>query len=440
MATQNAPESMYRSTEGLGVWEHRGKVAVAGIGSSPTSRRWDETVDNSVAAWQILAVEKCLEDAGITKDEIDGVVACPQGMGEPWTPRDIPEDFAKRYIATEGDPNDGLSGVSADFLVANMGLKNVKFTSHGPGCISTAFVVAAQAVGSGMTDACLVIRGTGNIAGRYGQYGAAAANVARGNQQWTNTWGWQLIPQIAYGFNEYCRKYGSNHDKMAPYVVNQHRNGLMFPEGFYYQNRPEALTVEDYLSARWVCKPMGLYDADMPIQVAVAYLFTTAERAKDMKQKPVYILNHATQRGVTRSSAETLDETEEWSDSIARKVYTGSGLSADQVDIMNPYDGFTLFTQYFLEGFGWHGVGKGEAHDFYGGDISVEGPHPFSSSGGNAGNGRTRWWIYTDTIQQLQQRAGQRQVHIKNGRPETGVAGAFTPGHSDWTVFSTSPD
>ncbi|MBI2855978.1 MAG: thiolase family protein [Chloroflexi bacterium] len=431
---------MYRSREGLGVWEHRGKVAVAGIGHSPTARRWDEKAETSVGAWQILAVQRCLEDAGITIDDVDGVVASPVGMGEPWSPRPIPEDFAKAYKPTPGKPDDGLYGVSADWLVTNMGLKNVKFTSHGPGCISTALAVAAQAVGDGLTNTCLVIRGTGNIAGRYGQYGAAAAETASGNQRWTNPWGWQLIPQIAYGFNQYCAKYGSNHDKMAAFVVNQHRNGLMFPEGFYYQNRPESLTVEDYLSARWVCKPLGLYDADMPIQTAWAYLYTTAERARDMKRKPIYILNHVTQRGVVRSSVETLAETEEFSDSIARKVYEGSGLSAGDVDIMNPYDGFTLFTQYFLEGFGWHGVKKGEAHDFYNGDIRVEGPHPFSSSGGNAGNGRTRTWIYTDSIQQLRGTAGQRQVTIKNGKPETAVAGAFTPGHSDWTVFSTSPD
>lgn len=164
---------------------------------------------------------------------------------------------------------------------------------------------------------------------------------------------------------------------------------------------------------------------------------TTSERARSMKQKPVYILNHCTQRGKVRSTVETLDETEEFSDSIARKVFEGSGLTSDEIDIFNPYDGFTLFFQYFLEGFHWHGVKRGEAHDFFAGDISVEGPHPLSPSGGNNGNGRTRWWGYLDTIQQLRGQAGKRQVNIK---AETGLAGAFTPGYSDWMVFSTSPD
>ena len=39
----------------------------------------------------------------------------------------------------------------------------------------------------------------------------------------------------------------------------------------------------------------------------------------------------------------------------------------------------------FLEGFQWHGVKRGDAFAFYAGDIRVEGPHPFCSSGGNLG-------------------------------------------------------
>ncbi len=422
------PTARYRSKEGLGLWEHRGKVAVVGLGNSPTARRWDEDLENSVGAWTILAAQKALDEAGISRDDVDGVVACPQGMGDVWAPRP--------YFAPPYDTEDGLSGVSADWLVKNMGLDNVKVTYHAPGCMSTALVAAAQVVGDGEAETVLVVRGTGNMPGRYHQ---TPGNTASGRLQWTDPWGWQLIPQIAFGFNQYCRKYGTNHDRMAPFILNQRRNGSMFPEGYYYQHRPEdlKLTVEDYLESRWICKPMSIHDCDLPIQTAGAFLFTTAERAKDMKQTPIYILNHVTQRGVVRSSCETLDETEEFTDSIAKKVYEGSGLSAGDVDIFNPYDGFTLFTQYYLEGFQWHGVKRGEAHDFYAGDIRVEGPHPFSSSGGNNGNGRTRWWIYMDSIQQLRGTAGQRQVTVK---AETAVAGAFTPGTSDWLVLGKSPD
>ena len=55
-------------------------------------------------------------------------------------------------------------------------------------------------------------------------------------------------------FEAYCRKYGKNHDMMAPFVVNEKRNGLMFPEGFWAQHRPEMLTVEDYLAGPLDCQ------------------------------------------------------------------------------------------------------------------------------------------------------------------------------------------
>ena len=425
--TKNAPTEVYRLQEGLGVWEHRGKVAIVGMGQAPCDRRWDgKDLSKSVGAYALLAAQKALDDAGISRDDIDGVVTDPTGMGNDWAPRP--------YFAPPYDSEDGLSRVSADWTVKNMGLKNVKFTSHGPLCISTALCVASQAVGDGEANTILVLRGTGNPPGRYFQTETKAFG---GPGQWSNLWGWQLIPQVAFGFDQYCRKYNTNHDRMAPFVVNERRNGLMNPDGFYYQHRPEVLTVEDYLASRWICKPVSLIDCDMPIQTAGAFLVTTAERARDMKQKPVYVLNHCRQIGKVRSSCETLEENEEFTDSIARKCYEGSGLTPGELDVFNPYDGFTLFFQYYLEGFQWHGVKRGEAHDFYAGDISVEGPHPLSSGGGNNGNGRTRWWGYRDCIQQLREQAGQRQVHIRH---ETGLAGAFTPSGSSWMVFGTSPD
>jgi len=77
MTTQNPPASMYRSTEGLGVWEHKGKVAAVGIRHSPTYRRWDGTPEHSVGANSILALRRAIEDAGVSPDQIDGLVIDP---------------------------------------------------------------------------------------------------------------------------------------------------------------------------------------------------------------------------------------------------------------------------------------------------------------------------------------------------------------------------
>jgi acetyl-CoA acetyltransferase len=436
--TPMAPASLFRTTEGLGVWEHRGEVAVAGIGYSPTDRRWDERVETSVGAYALIAAQKALDDAGISADDVDGLVVVPQGTGDSWAPRPIPEDFAKAFQPTD-NPEDGLTAMSVDWMVKNMGLKNLKVAFHAPvGCMSNAIVIAAQIVGEGLSKVCLVVRVLNNLSGRYQMSGPNALDTASGSLQWTNPWNWWAgIPQYAFLFDQYCRKYGSNHDKMAPFIVNQRRNGRMFPEGWYYQHPEAALTAEDYLASRWVCKPMNLHDCDRPIQVSCCYVYTTAERARDMKQPPVYILGVSSNRPKIRSSLQTLEECEASTDAIARKVYESSGLAPSDVDVFNPYDGYTLFTQYYLEALQWHGVKRGEAHDFYAGDISVEGPHPFSSSGGNNGNGRTRTWLHTDCIQQLRGQAGERQVRI---RAETAVSGGMTPMDGDWTVWGKSPD
>ena len=413
-----------------------------------------------MGAYSLLAAQRALDDAGISAEDVDGIVVTPSGTGDSWGSRPLPEDFLKafkqvpgastadfftmpfgaRYAPTAGAHiEDGLTRMSAEWMVENLpGLTNIKVAYHTGLCVSNALALAAQTVGSGESNVCLVVRVLNNLPGRYYQEPKTKAAL---NEQWTNPWGFSAAGITdAYAFGQYCRKYGTSHDRMAPFIVNQRRNGRMFPEGYYYQHPEPPLTEEDYLSSRWLAKPMCLHDADRPIQIAVCYIITTADRAKDMRQDPVYILNHITHGGRARSLLMTLDEVEENTDLIARKTYEGAGLNPEDIDIFNPYDGFTLFTQYYLEAFQWHGVKRGEAHDFYAGDISVEGPHPFSSSGGNNGNGRTRTWMHTDSIQQLRGQAGERQVHIKNGRPETAISGGPVPGMGDWIVWSTNPD
>ncbi len=122
----------------------------------------------------------------------------------------------------------------------------------------------------------------------------------------------------------------------------------------------------------------------------------------------------------------TLDDWMDGKARVARMVYEGSGLHPEDVDIFNPYDGFSPFLPLALEAFQWHGVKEGDAKDFVKGDISVEGPHPFVSGGGNLGNGRTRTAMYIDGIEQLRGTAGKRQVKVK---AETAIC-AYAPGLS----------
>ena len=440
MTTQTPPASMYRTTEGLGVWEHRGKVAAVGVGHSPTARRWDGRPETSVGAWSLQALRKAIADAGVAPDQIDGLVVVPETTTGAYWPkgRPIPEEVVAAFNPTD-DPLDGIAKLSAEWIVKNMPeLTNVGFSLHAPGCMSNAIVVAAQAVGDGLTHTCLVLKGWHNLEGRYYQGGSNAGGAVSGMSALRNLWGAPACYGTALQFAEYCRKYGKTHDMMAPFISNSRRNGLMFPEGYWAQHRPEQLTAEDYQAARWIAKPANLFDNDIPITVAAAYLFTTPERARDMQQKPVYILNHASSRTMPRSLTPTLEEVEEDTARTGRKLYEGAGITAADLSFENMYDGFAQFHQFHLEGLGYRGIKFGEALDFYQTDISIEGPNPVLPSGGNIGSGRSRFWMHTDSIQQLQQRAGARQ--ITGVKPEIGVSGGPMPLGGNFTVWSATPD
>ncbi len=430
-----------RNKEGLGVWKHRGKVAIAGWGMSPLDRRWDGvSMDKTLGALAILACQRAMEDAGVTPDQVDGVLCCPDSMAggniggasANWAPRP--------YFAPPYDSEDGLTIVTVEWLLKNMRLPNVKYAPHNVPLIGEQMGMAAQAVADGLCTTALVIYTGCNLEGRYRRGGENASAYARGNAQWTAPWGSDIMNGISalIPLQQYCTKYGTTWDEvLAPFVVNQHRNGLMNSWGYYTLHEPHQFTVEDYTTSRYILKPLRIWDCDRPVHAVSAFLFTTAERARDMKQKPVYVLNH-NQGGPEgpRSTNMVLDDVEAWAARAARMAYEGSGLSPKDVDIFNPYDGYSSMTLFILEGFQWHGVKKGEAHEFFKGDIRVEGPHPFCSGGGNLGNGRTRSAMYIDSIEQLRGTAGKRQVRV---RAETAICAFAPPGSMTYLCLSNSP-
>ncbi|MCC6474946.1 MAG: hypothetical protein IT514_14520, partial [Burkholderiales bacterium] len=370
-----------------GVWHDRGKVAVAGIGHSPVDRRWRSgDLETSLGAYSILAAQRAMQDAGIGVADVDAIVSAPGPLGDSWGP-------SRPYFEPPYDSEDGITKVSAEWLARGLGMdaSSLRFVSNEPAYIGLEWGYAIEALASGKASTLLMLYPSGNVEGRYHQQ---TETRVKGPMKWQSLFGFTGGSTYAYQFNEYTRRYGGSKEDVARLVVNLRRNGLMVPWGYYTLHQPAPFTVEDYLAGRYINEPLNLYDNDLPVNAAGCYVLTSAERTRDLKQPPVYIWNHAEHFAAPRSLVQTLDEAQEWCALEARKTLEGAGLSIADIDIFNPYDGFSLFAHTWLEAFGWHGVGKGEGLAFYRGDISVEGPHPFLSSGGNLGTGRTRTAIY----------------------------------------------
>ena len=201
----------------MGVWEHRGKVAVAGFGHSPVDRRWDEkSMDQTLGAYSMLACERAMEDAGVTPDQIDGVICCDShiagnsgGAASNWAPRP--------YFDAPYDSEWGLTLVNGDWLVKQMELPNVKYAPSNVPTIGEMMGLAAQSIADGLCTTCLVIYPTGNMEGRYRRGGENAEDYAAGARQWTVPWGNHGGNDFINIFphNQYCLKYGGTHDDLA---------------------------------------------------------------------------------------------------------------------------------------------------------------------------------------------------------------------------------
>lgn len=441
-------EGLYRPYNGLGLWPYRGKVAAVGIGHSPTARRWRGTAETSLGAWTILAIRKAVADAGVSPSEIDCLVlARGSSTGSPWPDGEpLPGDFRSAFVATD-DPLDGLAQLSPEWILANMPeLGNVQLVVVTPADMSYVLAAAAEVVGAGLARTAVGVKGWHNFAGRYNHGDAQAAATVSGPAKWSDSLAGPGVFWAAQQFQRYMYKYGKTHEMLAPFVVNSKRNGLLFPEGYWAQHRPTPLTIEEYNAARWIAKPANLYDNDLPIHTSAAYLLTSAERARDLRQRPVYVLGHAAIGDVSGFKlrterrggvVETLEEAEDSAFAAAERTYEAAGISPESLDFENLYDGFSLFHPFLIEGFRYAGIGRGEALDLFQTDITIDGPNPVSPSGGNIGSGRTRFWMHTDSIQQIQRRAGARQI---GKDANIGVSGGPTTSYANFLVWSADSD
>ncbi len=445
MTTQDT--SWQRNREGLGVWDGRGKTAFVGWGMSPIDRRWDGvSMDRTLGEFCKVAARNALADAGLEPKDVDGLFMCPDNMAGADSGNSAHWGPARPYFAPPYDTEDGLSIVTNKWLLANWPElnenKNITYAPDDVPAIGAGLGFTAQMVADGKCQVGLYIYTANNLEGRYRRGGTFAAPKAVGGAQWNNVWGANVIDlqlNTTFALTQYCQKYGVDWDEMmAPIVINEHRNGLLNDWGFYVQNGASHLNKEEYINSRPITWPAHIWDYDRPVNAVGAFVITTAARAKDTKHKPVYVLNHTQGSGGSASSScITLAEYEAANAKVARMSYEGSGLKPEDIDIFNPYDGFSSFLPFSLEAFGWRGVGKGETSDFVNGDIRVEGPNPYLSGGGNLGNGRTRTAMYIDSIEQLRGTAGQRQVNTK---AETAIC-AFAPALSaNYLVLGSEPN
>ena len=158
--------------------------------------------------------------------------------------------------------------------------------------------LAAQAVGDGLLRdrPGVVPHGQPRRTLRAQQPRRTTARRRHGPSAFTLPWGYQsgaMFNNLVI-FQQYCKKYGTSHDGLArslPEPAPQRADDSL--EVTTRCTSPTNSRREDYLTGRVIEEPLVIYDCDRPVNTCAAFIFTTAERAKDLRQKPIYVLNHA---------------------------------------------------------------------------------------------------------------------------------------------------
>jgi acetyl-CoA acetyltransferase len=180
----------------------------------------------------------------------------------------------------------------------------------------------------------------------------------------------------------------------------------------------EPMTMDDYLGARPITSPFGLYDCDAPVDASIAFLVSPAVYARDCPTPPVHVeaVGGAPGNGGWFGRP---DYPKMASVDAAAQMWERTDLTADDVDVAELYDGFTFLTFAWLEALGLCSDGDSGPFVEGGSRIALGGQLPLNTYGGQLSAGRMHgYWALHEACLQLRRQAGARQVE---GPPEVAV-------------------
>lgn len=372
----------------IGAMAASGQVAVVGYAQSPAVRH----AELSLGVLTVETVRAAVADAGLTMKDVDGFVTA--GL-----------------FPSAGDHAvvDGVSTVSADWLASRVGAEP-RYVSgfQGIGQVPGSLAIAVNALVSGAADVVVLHRALHNPRGRY--HGTATAAFG-GAQQWTAPQGFfGPLAMAALPTTEYLQRHGATRADVAAVAVEARKNGARLPWS-YWHGRP--LTSEEYLAAEPLFDPICRYDCDIPVDAATAFVLTRSDRARDLPHRPVYIAGYATSPPPPPRLPLhwPLDDIRAGGAVTAQRLWARSGVRAEEVDLPQVYDGFSLFVWLWLETLGLCPTGEAARFVADGGiDSDRPGAVPALSGGGALGTGRLHGMPQMlECYLQLAGRAGPRQ-------------------------------
>ena len=173
----------------------------------------------------------------------------------------------------------------------------------------------------------------------------------------------------------------------------------------------EPITVQDVLNSRMIADPLHLLDCCVVSDGGGAVLVTTEERARDLKQMPIYVLGSC--EGHTHAHISQMpDLTVTAAAMTAPRAFSEAGIRPDEIDMAMIYDSFTITVLLLLEDLGFCKKGEGGAF-VQDGRIGIGGQLPINTDGGGLSSnhpGMRGIFLIIEATRQLRGQCGARQV------------------------------
>ncbi len=298
-----------------------GKTAIVGVAESDELGRLP---DKPAILLHAEAARNALADAGLTKDDVDGLFTAGISTLE-----------LGEYLGIEPKVTDSTSVGGSSFVI---------HIAH-----------AAAAIATGRCEVALVTHGESGRS-RVGQmpYPSSAQSL-RG--QFEATYGLpQPVGAYAMAATRHMHDYGTTHENLAEIAVATRKWAMMNPKAMMQ----DPITIQDVLDSRPIAYPFNLLDCCLVTDGGGAYIMTSAERAKSLKQTSVVVL------GVGEGHDHAMISQMPSYTSFAAKhsgqrAFEMAGIGRDEIDIAMVYDSFTYTVLLSLEELGFCAKGEGGA-------------------------------------------------------------------------------
>ncbi len=350
------------------------QYAVVGIGMTEFSRDSGRTT----RALGVEAVRSAMLDAGLGAGDVDGMLSYH-----------------------------GNDSTTSPVVAGDLGIRlNFYMDCSGGGSSTEALIgLAMGAIEVGMCHTVAIFRAmNGYTEARIGGTGRQAPVFGSGSLT-GGIYGMNSAGQsFAPSFMRHMHEYGTTSEQVAHVKVAHSKHASNNPRA-YYQNR---VTVEDVVNSRWITRPLHLLDCCVETDNGVAIIVTSADRARDLRRSPAYIMGvagrvnkeqpggyHWTRGPISRVAGHYAKDI----------VFGQAGVTPEDIDVTASYDAFTFTTMLQLEAYGFCEEGEGGEY-VSSGIIELGGARPNNTQGGHLCEGYTHGISHVvENVRQLRHQA-----------------------------------